>query len=616
LNQKPKYSRISGHDLARLCAFALCFLPTAATADDGAPGLAPGQGPRILEFHFTPVANAQLALWIEDADGEFKGTVALTEAVARRGIGNRPGASQMNSGFRWPYGRREGVLPVWAHQRLTQPGAKPFRTVIFQKRTSEGLASRTSEDYSRDDYFCLSFNNNNSKKDALDAISCASVFNSDKGRFITEQDVSQGYAEPYEDVNAPHQGRMRPLKLDSLYPPRRDTSSPCTGTACYIHPDVATYDAHVHEVMPEIDAVSMATPKGGEPQEKLFQVPSDWADGNYRACIEVNVEGDYNARYDDKHFPTPTTPTTSWDSWAVSYGYPYRGQPSVVYCVPFELQGAGESLHGVDEAIGSTATWDTAASSYGALAGMDGMSDDPVKAPGSGGDRLHLNERGNRFEVLVKPPVSCEGNHPPSQVKDFAVRHFPNVLHSHEWAELDFKAAADDTGVFRYDVRFSTQPIDDDDSFMRGQPAKAATVAAEELRVPTDMPAGALVRANIGGLVADTHYYVGVRAVDSCAANGELSVAEITTDRRTFQTVTPCFVATAAYGTPMTAEISALRRFRDRHLSNNTLGRLFVDAYYNVGPKLASVIRGHETLRAISRVLLAPAVAMARTLGD
>src|SRR6188768_3021674 len=67
-----------------------------------------------LEFHFKPTARAQLALWVERADGTFVATVRLTDAVRYRGVGNRPGASEMNSGFRWPYGRREGVLPVWA----------------------------------------------------------------------------------------------------------------------------------------------------------------------------------------------------------------------------------------------------------------------------------------------------------------------------------------------------------------------------------------------------------------------------------------------------------------------------------------------------------------------
>ena len=121
------------------------------------------------------------------------------EAFVLRGIGNRPGATQMNSGFRWPYGRREGVLPVWAHRRLESPDAQPFRRVIFQNRSSEGFASRTSDDHSVDDYYCLSFDQSSTGRDALDAVTCASVFSSDKGRFMTKQDLTGGYGEPYED---------------------------------------------------------------------------------------------------------------------------------------------------------------------------------------------------------------------------------------------------------------------------------------------------------------------------------------------------------------------------------------------------------------------------------
>ncbi|MEY4581345.1 MAG: hypothetical protein RL701_6048 [Pseudomonadota bacterium] len=620
MNQKPELMRVSG-----LCRFAFA-LPIASVlcavfvGMSATPAFADTpdakRGTCVLEFHFTPASNAQIALWLEDANGTFLSTVALTEAVATRGIGNRPGASQMNSGFRWPYGRREGVLPIWAHRRLTAAGARPFKRVIFQNRESEGDASRTgaADDYSRDSYFCLSFNNSASKKDALDAVSCASVFSSDKGRFITEADVRTGYSEPYEDI-ATQVGRMQPLALDSLYPPRRDVA-PCASKTCYDSPEAATYDAHVREVMPEIDSVSMATPKGGESQQRLFTVPESWADGSYRACVEVNVEGDYNAAYDAARYRTPTTPAGSWDSWAVGFGYPYRGQPSVVYCVPFELQHVAEATYTAKFAEGTAGSWDTAANSYGQLLDMAGMSDDPTHAPGSGADRLYADATGQRFSVMVKPPISCESNTAPGAIEELALKRYHDDLQAHEWAELDFRAAADDRGVFRYDVRVSTDPIFDEATFMRGQPAKSATAAAEELRIPATAKAGTPIVAELGGLIAETHYFVGVRAVDACAKAGPVAVAEITTPARLFQTVTPCFVATAAYGTPLAQEISVLRRFRDRHLANNVMGRGFVSAYYRVGPKLATFIREREALRSLTRVLLAPAVALAHQLDD
>jgi hypothetical protein len=86
------------------------------------------------------------------------------------------------------------------------------------------------------------------------------------------------------------------------------------------------------------------------------------------------------------------------------------------------------------------------------------------------------------------------------------------------------------------------------------------------------------------------------------------------TKARVFATVTPCFVATAAWGSPLAAEVGVLRRLRDRHLQNNALGRALVSAYYGVGPALADVIRERAGLRAAVRVALAPAVALAHWL--
>ncbi|HKU41998.1 MAG TPA: CFI-box-CTERM domain-containing protein, partial [Polyangiales bacterium] len=338
----------------------------------------------------------------------------------------------------------------------------------------------------------------------------------------------------------------------------------------------------------------------------------------YRACLEINVEGAYNSQFDAAHYPTPKTPAPLWDSWATNqgYGYPYRGQPSVAYCTEFRL-GAEELMEfTADVAEGGVGTWDTSAEDYGTLSGMDGMTDDPVAAPGSGGDRLRKDGDGHRLRVIVKPPMSCEGNTPPGPVDALGIEPYPNQLHAHEWVAMSFMAASDDTAIFRYEVRVSTEPIRDEASFMRGQVAKNATVAAEELDVPAGTRPGTMVHVDMGGLVQGTHYYVGVRAVDGCAAAGDIRVTEVTTPMRTFATVTPCFVATAAYGSPLAAEIGALRRFRDRQLSTHWLGRQLVAAYNVVGPILADRIREHDSVRAAVRSLLSPLVAVAHWLDD
>ena len=71
-----------------------------------------------------------------------------------------------------------------------------------------------------------------------------------------------------------------------------------------------------------------------------------------------------------------------------------------------------------------------------------------------------------------------------------------------------------------------------------------------------------------------------------------------------------CFIATAAYGTPMAEEIGILRRFRDEYLLTNPLGQALTDFYYRVSPPMAEFITEHPALKPIVRVGLMPAVVM------
>jgi hypothetical protein len=487
--------------------------------------------------------------------------------------------------------------------------------VIFQDRISEGHASRSSSDFSQDDYYCLSFMAENSSKEALDAVSCASVFNSDKGRFVNQGDLALGYAEPYEKpgVFAPH---MRVLSATSLYPPRRDFK-PCVGKeGCYDTPDSATFDAHVREVMPEIDSVTMATPAGGVPQRILYTLPSGWAPGNYRACLEINVEGDYNETFNPASLPPPRTPAEKWDSWALTYGYSYRGQPSVVYCTDLAIDGSTQQSATTERPIGTAGIWDYEDPSFGTLRPMDGMTDDPVRAPGSGADRLGLLEDGWRMKVVATPPVACRNNQPPSAIQGFAVEQFPERLNAHHWARVSFRAASDDQAVARYDLRVSTKPITDDASFREAMPAVQASIEAPELLVPTEAKAGEMIRVDMGGLVASTHYFIALRAMDSCVGTGPISVQELTTPARAFTTVTPCFIATAAFGSPLAERVGVLRRARDRYLLSNGIGRALVSAYYAAGPTLAAEVQENGWLRSAVRGVLRPVVELARQITD
>lgn len=69
-----------------------------------------------------------------------------------------------------------------------------------------------------------------------------------------------------------------------------------------------------------------------------------------------------------------------------------------------------------------------------------------------------------------------------------------------------------------------------------------------------------------------------------------------------------CFIATAAYGSPLEPHVVALREFRDRYLERSALGRAFIRFYYHHSPPIAAVIAQHKWLRVFVRVLLTPLV--------
>jgi hypothetical protein len=70
-----------------------------------------------------------------------------------------------------------------------------------------------------------------------------------------------------------------------------------------------------------------------------------------------------------------------------------------------------------------------------------------------------------------------------------------------------------------------------------------------------------------------------------------------------------CFVATAAYGSPLHPFVATLRQFRDEVLMRFSSGRTFVDLYYRHGPAAARAVERSAALRTLARVALLPAVA-------
>src|SRR3989344_1404112 len=69
-----------------------------------------------------------------------------------------------------------------------------------------------------------------------------------------------------------------------------------------------------------------------------------------------------------------------------------------------------------------------------------------------------------------------------------------------------------------------------------------------------------------------------------------------------------CFIATAAYGSPMATELNILRTWRDESLYTSRIGKLFCEAYYRVSPPLAKLIEKSERSRAAVRRMLNPVI--------
>lgn len=84
----------------------------------------------------------------------------------------------------------------------------------------------------------------------------------------------------------------------------------------------------------------------------------------------------------------------------------------------------------------------------------------------------------------------------------------------------------------------------------------------------------------------------------------------------TVRSLSPCFIATAAYGSPMAEEIGVLRAFRDKYMLTNPVGQALVGLYYRNSPPVAQFITEHQSLKPLVRGALLPAVAMSSVAVD
>jgi len=514
---------------------------------------------RLVDVAFQPTVRSdlspgvnpppQIVVWIEDASGVFVDTIFITKQTGSYGLGNRPGRFDFNSGPLWPYGRRITTFPVWAHRH-----GHEFPELVFQDGDDNNLSHAVKES-SYELHYCRPMQ---AIEPNWDALTCASPATSrtDKGTFD-------------------------PVKR-SAYPPRSDL---------IFTPGDDHEDVHLFAGMNPFDAVSRATPPAGVLANLSWPLPESVPPGDYVLYVEVAKEFDHNATYSKENYPSPIVP------WANS-GLAYRGQPSVVYKVPFTVS--------METTVASTADY----AGYGDPDGLDGDLRAPdntitTTQPGSGAARFALvAETGGMYRVKVASRYERDSLSPgaPAQM---GVAEMTNST-----ATVSFLAPGEDGArgrVTGYEIRYRAHAPVTDENF--DEPGSIDPKLAIDIGEP-----GSLQTFTLPGLLPGTTYFVGIRAFDDCRNRSELTVLELVTPGRESGEVDACFIATAAYGSPLAADVQMLRHVRDGLLRKTVLGELAVEAYYTFGPAAAGVIRESELLRATARELLEPIVRYARWL--
>jgi hypothetical protein len=547
---------------------ALLFIPLWA-----APTTARADTTSCVDVQFTPTDQLQIVAWVETASGQYVDTLYITQQTGSFGLGNRPGRFDFNSGPNWPYGRRITTFPVWSHRHGIE-----FPAVLFQSATDpdpnycfamSGMAytlcaeNNLSHDFnqsSAENHFCRPLNyyntepngQNPSDHDQWDADTCATTRFTDKGKFSAT--ATTGY----------------PPRIDVI---RQGQDSP---------------SVDMYRALDPFDAVSAPTPVGGAPTNAPWA--ASMTAGDYMLYVETAKEFDANGAYDATSYPSPTNITYG------DFGMPYRGQPSIIYRVPFS--------------VGSTTTKATTSTyyGYGSPDDADGDIRPPdgtitTDTPGSGAARLELvSDGGDMYRVRVTIDPN-QGGTPPLA---------PSALASTTVHATDIEMSFDAPGVGP-----QQSPVSGYEIRVRASDEMTAANFADSMPVTAHvdpLAPGAEQTFEIDALLPETDYWVGVRAFDDCHNAGELAITHVVTASRTSGSVDACFVATAAYGSLLANDVEMLRRTRDMFLRTNALGELGVEAYYTFGPLLAAPVGESELLRATAREVLAPIVARVRHL--
>ncbi|HLK88989.1 MAG TPA: CFI-box-CTERM domain-containing protein [Polyangia bacterium] len=507
-----------------------------------------------------PDFGPQIAVWLESADGtQFVDTLMVTNAVAIHGVGNRPGTWDLVSGPKFPYGRRQMALPIWAHAR-----GELYPFVAMNDGLEDELVDHEN-DSSPEPYFCRPM----LQGEIVDAITCPSgQFRSSKGLLDATQPAS-------------------------YYPPRADLFN-FGGTQCIArigYPGSCDPgDSAQYFALNDVDVVAAATPPYGAPFTGTWVVPADLAPGAYAVAVEVAKEFDANASYQHAN----EVSDLDMQHYAGYGQHGNVGQPSVLFRVPVTL-GPGTA--------GATASTSDIAG-YGDWSGMTGDVSPPdatiSDAPGSGAGRLLLvNGAGGMARISVSvgacPSIDCSASPAPVPMP---VSFTAAAADSGTAASLVVMQSSQNGGqpVLGYDVRYAVIPPSgtvDASAFAAWTPAPPLPVAAP----------GTATSFELDGLAPVTTYGVGIRANGVCGSS-QPTFQVFTTPKRKFTQLSGCFIATAAFGSDLTPEVRTLRLLRDAATARSSLARTAVDLYYRSSPPLAAAMTRSDLSRALVRAAL------------
>jgi hypothetical protein len=545
----------------------------------------------------------QIAVWLESADRKtFVDTLLVTRAVAIWGIGNRPGAWNLPSSPKFPYGKRVMALPVWAYTR-----GRLYDPVVMQDRTNADGTTSDKEYWlgfhesisSPDPYYCRPMSY--SEID-VDAISCPTrVFNSAKGKF--DRSGAKVYYPPRNDL-----------------PPDKFTDRDCDelnqrATTCMM-------SARQYADLNDLDAVAAATKPYGNMYTGRWTVPADLPDGDYALVLEINKEFDQNASYMN---PAYTDPNLSDSGLKNNFG-----QPSVLFRVPFKLsrtvafQGGAMDIAGYGDWDGRTGTLHPADSTISEAPGSGRGRLLPFAQPSTAGGapimaRFHVATEvpetppppppdagpvpDGGVEVDAAPVARDAGTPTCDPVRAMVMVSVPMGGARAESADVEF--VEPDGSVFNaideYRVRHWSGDDTSPGAFDRGIPDDSVAPGA----------AGRRRQIEINNLKSEQTYTVGIKPTGRCL-DGAIGYAKIATVTRKFTQLHGCFIATAAYGTAQAADVEALRRWRDRARDGGAFGAALVALYERSSPPLARLLGGSDDGRAAVRQALAPIVNAAK----